>query len=498
MIRIQTQKRNIPYCPDPLRLFESLRHTYGPQNSFLLESADVTTKQGQLSLIGIRSCLKLNAYGNRVEIEAANDFGKELCAELHKRLAHFSHGSGFQFPVINQIASEDERMKAPSPIDVIRQALATEAHDPFLMAGVFAYDFLDVYEQLPAAAKDHFEFPDFLFLLPEITVEINHQTQETKLSHLNPVGNLQEILGDIEDLCRRARDAGPLVAEPISGIKVSEDVSDQEFAQWVEQLKEHIVEGDIFQAVASRTFSLPCARPLEAYARLKKMNPSPYMFVFDTSDGMLFGASPETAIKVSGSPAKVEIRPIAGTKPRGFDRSGKIDLDLDTRLEAELRLDEKELSEHLMLIDLARNDIARVSVPGSRYVPKILTVDRYAHVMHLVSYVEGKLRPDLDALHAYVACMNMGTLTGAPKIRAAQLLRQLERDKRGPYGGAVGYVTNQGDMDTAIVIRSAFVKDGTAYVRAGAGIVFDSNPKEETLETRRKAIAVIKSLGGDL
>jgi anthranilate synthase component 1 len=192
----------------------------------------------------------------------------------------------------------------------------------------------------------------------------------------------------------------------------------------------------------------------------------------------------------------VEIRPIAGTARRGRTPEGAPDLDLDGRLEAELRLSEKEVAEHMMLIDLARNDVARVSKPGTRHVPRLLTVDRYSHVMHLVSYVKGELQDGLDALHAYAASMNMGTLVGAPKLEAARILRQRETTRRGPYGGAVGYVTSEGDMDTAIVIRSALVKDGVAYVRAGAGVVYDSDPAAEAEETRRKAQAVLKALGG--
>ena len=191
----------------------------------------------------------------------------------------------------------------------------------------------------------------------------------------------------------------------------------------------------------------------------------------------------------------VEIRPIAGTALRGRNADGTIDLDLDGRREAALRLDEKELAEHMMLVDLARNDVARVALPGTRYVSRLLTVDRYVHVMHLVSYVQGALDRGLDALHAYVSAMNMGTLVGAPKIEAAGLIRRLEPTKRGPYGGAVGYLKVNGDMDTAIIIRSATVHDGIAHVRAGAGVVHDSVPESEALETRRKARAVLESLG---
>ncbi|MFT7455123.1 MAG: anthranilate synthase component 1 [Marinobacter maritimus] len=218
------------------------------------------------------------------------------------------------------------------------------------------------------------------------------------------------------------------------------------------------------------------------------------MFYLKDSDFTLFGASPESALKYTQSSNDVEIYPIAGTRRRGFNPDGSINKDLDSRLELELRLDQKETSEHLMLVDLARNDVARISEPGTRHVADLLKVDRYSHVMHLVSRVIGQLRRDLDALHAYQACMNMGTLVGAPKISASNLVRQVEKKRRGSYGGAVGYINGNGDMDTCIVIRSAFVKNGIAQAQAGAGVVFDSIPQSEADETRTKAAAVLNAI----
>ncbi len=210
----------------------------------------------------------------------------------------------------------------------------------------------------------------------------------------------------------------------------------------------------------------------------------------------LLGASPETAIRAVGNPRQVTIRPIAGTAPRGRAASGAMDPELDARRQAALMTDPKELAEHLMLVDLARNDVARVSRPGTRRVTRLLTVERYQHVMHLVSEVVGELADGLDGLHAYAASLNMGTLVGAPKIRAAELLRQHELTKRGCYGGSVGYLAHDGSLDTAIVIRSAFVKDSIARVRAGAGVVLDSDPMTEAAETRHKAAAVLRALRG--
>jgi anthranilate synthase component 1 len=275
----------------------------------------------------------------------------------------------------------------------------------------------------------------------------------------------------------------------------SVDLSDDAYASLVTELKGHIIAGDVFQIVPSRTFSLPCPDPFAAYARLRAANPSPYMFLVRAADFTLLGASPETAVRVSGRPRSVTLRPIAGTAPRGRRSDGTEDHELDARFQAALMTDAKELAEHMMLVDLARNDVARVSRPGTRRVSKLLTVDRYQHVMHLVSEVTGELDEGLDALHAYAASLNMGTLVGAPKIRAAELLREHECSKRGPYGGGVGYLTHAGDMDTAIIIRSALVHEGVAQVRAGAGVVLDSDPAREADETRRKAMAVLQAVG---
>ncbi|MFH1391576.1 MAG: anthranilate synthase component I family protein [Candidatus Diapherotrites archaeon] len=236
------------------------------------------------------------------------------------------------------------------------------------------------------------------------------------------------------------------------------------------------------------------SEPLDIYDSLRKLNPSPYMFYFNNSTGILLGSSPETFIKVDGKrKKKIQIRPIAGTVPRG-KKNGKIDKKLDEKYANQLRNDKKEMAEHTMLIDLARNDVAKVSVAGTRVCDKPYSVEKYSHVQHLVSYVSGVLKPDLDVLHAYLASMNMGTLTGAPKVEAMKLIRKSEKTRRGFYGGSIGYLTPSGDFDSAIVIRSMSLQKGKAYVRAGAGIVYDSKPEKEFLETEKKARAALKAI----
>jgi len=263
----------------------------------------------------------------------------------------------------------------------------------------------------------------------------------------------------------------------------------------VQIAKKHILDGDIFQVVLSRTKIEPCpSEPLDVYNRLRALNPSPYMFYLNTPNTTLIGSSPELNLRVSGTEQRsVEIRPIAGTKPRGRV-DGKVDADTDFRYEAELKIDRKELAEHIMLVDLARNDIARVAEPGSRVVTELLTVEKYASVQHLVSNVKGTLANGLDALSAYLATMNMGTLTGAPKIEAMKIIRQLERTKRGYYGGAVMYLTVDGQFDSCITIRSLQVKNHTAYIRVGAGIVHDSVPKTEFEETEHKGNSCLRAI----
>lgn len=506
--------------PDPLELYQQLASP-SRVDTLLLETVDIRTRQAEQSFILSRCALRLEARGDTATLTPLTPTGHIVLPHIAQQLEASASTleileSGVlraTFPEVPHAeSSEDARLKAPSTLDALRAMIAhwqlvqAPAHTSVLAAGALAYDLVERFEALPPSASDPLGFPDLLFYLPEELVVINHRTHTTRITTLvfgggstdaayhDAVARLETLAEAVEACPERALVPDERVASAARPKGV--DTSDQDFAALVSDLKEHIVAGDVFQIVPSRTFSAPCPDPLAAYARLRSLNPSPYMFFIASPEHTLFGASPETAVKVSGQPRMVEIRPIAGTAARGRTPEGNIDLDLDSRLEVELRLSEKELAEHMMLIDLARNDVARVSQPGTRHVPRLLTVDHYSHVMHLVSYVAGTLRHDLDALHAYTATMNMGTLVGAPKIKAAQILRHRETTRRGPYGGGVGYITADGEMDTAIVIRSALVKDGVAYVRAGAGVVHDSHPEAEAEETWRKAQAVLKAIEG--
>lgn len=456
---------------DPVALFASLTNSGTAPNCILLEAADVKTRKGEKSILMPKAALKATCRGLEVALEAFTDFGEQKRQEI---LAQ----TPLEFKKSDRNKSLEEQLKHPSPLDVLR--VMSQLPGVKMTLGAFAYDYVDLVEDLPEAKQDLFGFPDYVFWIPESLIVIDHVKNQVRVWER---GQEVERVFEQEELGVPA-----VVSAKVGEGSVSIDISDADFVQLVLQCKEHILAGDVFQIVPSRTFSAPCEDPFDTYERLKVANPSPYMFYVNEGDFTLFGSSPETFIRVSSDPKTVEICPIAGTRTRGAN------LDEDSRKEAELRLDIKEQAEHMMLVDLARNDIARVSKTGTRYVSDLLTVDKYSHVMHLVSLVQGELRDDLDALHAYQASLNMGTLVGAPKVKAAEILRQVEHSKRGIYGGAIGYLDNHGNLNTAIMIRSALVKNKTAYVRAGAGVVYDSDPAFEVQETYNKARAVLNVL----
>jgi anthranilate synthase component I len=278
-------------------------------------------------------------------------------------------------------------------------------------------------------------------------------------------------------------------APPTDGaaFEVTSNVSRGEFEQMVRTAKEYIAAGDIYQVVLSQRFEAPLsADPFTVYRALRHVNPSPYMYFLKVGGRSIVGSSPEMLVRVEGR--RVETHPIAGTRPRGRNEEE------DVRLAEELKRNEKERAEHVMLVDLGRNDVGRVSEYGSVRVPTYMTLERYSHVMHLVSIVEGKLDSSHDRLDALVACFPAGTVSGAPKVRAMEIISELENRRRGVYAGAVGYLDFAGNLDFCITIRTVLIENGRAYVQAGAGIVADSNPAAEYEETRDKARAVIRAL----
>ncbi|HHR6131574.1 TPA: anthranilate synthase component 1 [Providencia alcalifaciens] len=497
----------INYQPDPTLLFNHLCQNKAA--TMLLESAEVNNKANLQSLLIIDSALRIRAFGQRVEIEALTENGQALLPLIHAQLAEKAISRDLTTNHLTVIFAqpesqldEDSRLKSASCLDVLRALPAlAQAYFPrpeiLFMGGLFAYDLVANFEALPEVAATN-QCPDFCFFVAEHYLVIDHQNQAARLKSLlftadtHIVAQVQQRHSEIIVACRPYLPALPLGEQ--GNFSVTINKNDEEYGRVVNTLKEAIYRGDIFQVVPSRKFNMPCAQPLIAYQKLKAQNPSPYMFYMQDNDFTLFGASPESALKYSKQTRVVEIYPIAGTRPRGRNAQGNIDLDLDSRIELAMRTDEKELAEHIMLVDLARNDLARICEAGSRYVANLTKVDRYSFVMHLVSHVVGTLRSDLDVFHAYQACMNMGTLTGAPKVKAMQLIAECEKERRGSYGGAVGYFNGKGDFDTCIVIRSAYVENGIATVQAGGGVVLDSSPQGEADETRNKARAVIRAI----
>ncbi len=468
----------------------------------LFETGDIADDAHRRSVLVVDVAAEVEVRGSHARVTARSHQGRSVVAEMARSLGSFvvdfsAESLHLVFPRTSH-ETDDDRQKAPSPLDAIRALVtATVTGDvgPFAVLApvLLAYDLVDAFEELPSARADAHGVPDAIALLAETCVVIDATARTTKVL-ATAFGSDESVLHDAVQRLSRVESilegVGPTPAAPATPKTVASavDLDDLAFASMVARLKEHVRDGDVFQVVPSRTFSAPCSDAASAYARLTLHNPSPYQFRFRHRGIEVFGSSPEAAVRVT-SDRMVEIHPIAGTRGRGGCD------DEDDRMEAELRLSDKELAEHMMLVDVARNDIARVSVSGSRRVARLLRTDRYQHVMHLVSVVVGQLRPELHALQAYASCANMGTLVGAPKLRAAQLLRRYEVDKRGFYGGAVGWVSHDGTLESAIVIRSALVKDGVAYVRAGAGVVADSDPASEALETRRKARAVLAALG---
>jgi anthranilate synthase component 1 len=363
--------------------------------------------------------------------------------------------------------------------------------------GYLAYETIRRLEELPSPKSDPLALPESVFMFVDSFIIFDHTTHKIKIvSHACPHGDAdsayQSAIWKIDELTKRLEQ--PLEHRqhlkkdtPAKPAEISSNLTREEFEANVEKARQYITEGEAIQIVLSQRLSQRTnAHPFDIYRALRSINPSPYMFFLDVNDFQLIGSSPE--ILVRAVDGRVTTRPLAGTRPRGETP------DEDKRLEKELRNDEKERAEHIMLVDLGRNDIGRVSLPGTVKVSELMEVERYSHVMHLVTNVEGKLHPDLTPIDALRACFPAGTVSGAPKIRAMEIIAELEPDKRGPYAGCVGYFSFSGNMDTAITIRTIILANGTAYVQAGAGIVYDSVPAREYQETMNKARALLKAI----
>jgi len=466
---------------EPVDFFAKLSDYGRAENCCLFEASDYLSENA-MSFGTARPALYLAGTGADFTIKALSITGGRILDYISKK-ERFAFCESVEFSPeaivgrikeIEEVVDEQTRLTSVNQMDVLRAvAFAFSlASKPFRVTcgllGALSYDFIDQFEKLPASETDLLCNPDYeLYFADNIfLMDPEHGKGYVLVNCIVTNGDRQAAIAEAQEcldyyfniagaeIPKGQRFTGSLPA-------ASTDTSQQEYERIVRDAKQHIIDGDIFQVVLSRTITEPCPdEPLDVYKRLRTLNPSP------------------------------------GTKPRG-KVGNTIDADTDFRYEAELKLDRKELAEHIMLVDLARNDIARVAEPGSRVVTELLTVEKYASVQHLVSNVKGTLAAELDALSAYLATMNMGTLTGAPKIEAMKLIRLLEKTKRGYYGGAVCYLTVDGQFDSCITIRSLQVRDHIAYIRVGAGIVHDSVPKTEFEETEHKARSCLRAIRGE-
>ncbi len=436
--------------------------------SYLLESVQGGERFGRYSFIGLPADTRFEVGGHR-------------CREIR-----------------DGVVLSDTEEADPLAWVAVQHARLRAAPRPGLprflggLVGYFGYDTVRYIERKLArdAKPDTLGTPDILLLLSEQLVVVDNLSGKLYLVvYADPArpGAWQRAQKRLEELLWMLRQPVVVPPEaPTAPTPAAPEFPESGFLAAVEKAKRYIFDGDIMQVVLSQRMSAPfSASPLALYRALRALNPSPYMFYFDMDGFHVVGASPEILVRLESG--TVTLRPIAGTRPRGADR------EQDLALERELLADPKERAEHVMLMDLGRNDVGRVARTGSVRVTDNMVVERYSHVMHIVSNVEGRLKEELDAMAVLKATFPAGTVSGAPKVRAMEIIDELEPSKRGIYSGAVGYLGFNGDMDLAIAIRTAVVKDGRLYVQAGAGIVADSVPKNEWVETQSKARAVLRA-----
>jgi anthranilate synthase component 1 len=444
-------------------------------NAFLLESIEGGTARGRYSVIGMAPDLIWRCRDGRAEIN------RHALSAPHA----FTHDAQ---PPLDSLRAllEETRMVLPPGMPPMIGGLV----------GYLGYDMVRLMERLPDKNRDPLGLPDAILLRPTLFAVFDHVKDELTLAApvypaegTDPEAALQRAEQRLSDARARLQSPLPSPAPPVVLPPQPEPVSNftrDVFIAAVERAKTYIAAGDVFQVVPSQRFSAPFALPPFAlYRALRRINPAPFLFFLDFGGFAIVGSSPEILVRLRDR--KVTIRPLAGTRPRGETPAE------DARLEAELLADPKERAEHLMLVDLGRNDVGRVAEPGSVHVTSSFAIERFSHVMHISSTVEGRARDEVDALDALVAGFPAGTLTGAPKIRAMEIIEELEPVRRGIYAGCIGYFAPDGTMDTCIGLRMAVVKDGTMHVQAGCGVVADSVPEAEWEETRQKSRALFRA-----
>jgi len=448
----------------PIRLLKKLEKL--SNNCFLLESVEGGEKWGRYSFIGYDPYMTITVTKNETVITSKDGTKKTLAGDP-----------------VEIIRSQIKAMKGPA-FDYLPRFSGG-------LVGYFGYDFVRYFEQLPDNDADNCEYPDCSLMAADKLIVFDNVRQKLIL-----IVNMQtqgDIAENYADASKKLEEMNNIIISPLTEEKVSQTASKpvwssnftkEQFMACVEKAKVHIVDGDIFQVVLSQRFSAKLdSSLLDVYRVLRVTNPSPYMYYLKLSDIEISGASPETLLRLEGG--LMETCPIAGSRPRGKTEEE------DEKLADELLKDQKELSEHNMLVDLGRNDLGRVSKFGSVKVSEYLKVVRYSQIMHLTSLVTSQLKEGCDALDALASILPAGTLSGAPKVKAMEIIDDVERLRRGPYGGAVGYIGFDGNMDVCITIRTVVKKGDMAYVQAGAGIVADSVPETEYYETLNKAKAVL-------
>jgi anthranilate synthase component 1 len=530
----------------------------GEPEAFLLESVEGGERIGRYTFLGVRPFLRLESRGDQITIRRnpkVNSVPQVRAGSVGANLGDHESGHSYTRRATSARISHIETRTA-NIFDVIKELLhqyhpaQVEGLPPFTAGavGYCAYDIVRQLENIGDHAEDDLNVPDCILMFFDRVLAFDHLRHQIHIVASADVTGLtsgrkskealqaayERSVRDIAQIERklaagwnpnaRARqNAGlnvgrvnvetRLAASPTAKLKVHARTSKARFLKSVEQAKEYIGAGDIFQVVLSQRWDFePAVEPFDLYRSLRTVNPSPYMYFlrFGGSSSVslsaprgssssrapartsannaihVLGSSPEMLVRVSGN--RLEYRPIAGTHPRGKDEAE------DAALEKKMLSDEKERAEHVMLVDLGRNDLGRVSEYGSVKVRKLMYVERYSHVMHIVSALEGRLRPELDAIDAFAACFPAGTLSGAPKVRAMQIIEELEPARRGVYGGSVLYADFAGNLDSCIAIRTLLMKDKKAYLQAGAGIVADSNPEREFEETKNKSRAILKAV----
>jgi anthranilate synthase component 1 len=442
-------------------------------DAFLLESVERGEQIGRFTFLGARPYMQVRAHGDEVVVQRG-------------KVREKRKGS------VIQVAKELLREHRPANVPGLPPFTAGAV-------GYFAYDGVRQLENIGEHAKDDLHLPDSAWMFFDRLLAFDHLRHQIHIiatadvSRESPRKAYERAVADIaileKKLANGLRPAQLRKSVPASQgkLRVKAGTSREQYVQMVERAKEYIAAGDIFQVVLSQRLEFtPEVAPFDIYRALRTVNPSPYLYFLRMGDTHVLGSSPEMLVRVTGR--KLEYRPIAGTHRRGRDETE------DAALEQKMLHDEKERAEHVMLVDLGRNDLGRVSEYGSVKVKDLMYVERYSHVMHLVSALEGKLRGDLDALDAFAACFPAGTLSGAPKVRAMQIIEELEPTRRGIYGGSVLYADFAGNLDSCIAIRTLLMQGKKAYLQAGAGIVADSDPESEFEECLNKAKAVLRAV----